>query len=390
MPARSLLHALACALVIGAASAAGAQSAPPRLAEGRVLRPSEGGGPRPVAGQWIVLHRVGSDRAAPIDSVRSASDGRFRFRYTPFGDPDALYFISAHYGGIAYFSPPLRADTVRGDDADVIVYDTTTDTTAVRVQGRHFVLSAPHGDRREIAEVFELENDGTRTLIARDTMVPLWSSRLPAGAESTSVAPGDVSSGAVLFRNGRAELYAPISPGVRQLVLTYMLPVKAFPLTMPVERPVSVLEVLLEEPRAAAEGARLAEVAPGVIEGRQFRRFLAQDVPANAVMRVTAPAPMVQSRDAMKTLAVVMVVLMLSALAVWQVKRRGRLEVRGLTSDVKLQTSNVERLVAELATMDARFERTEKTEAARAAYHAKRAELKGRIERALAAEKTPV
>ncbi len=355
-----------------------------------MLRPSEGGGPRPVAGQWIVLHRVGSDRAAPIDSVRSAADGRFRFRYTPFGDPDALYFISAHYGGIAYFSPPLRADTVRGDDADVIVYDTTTDTTVVRVQGRHFVLSAPRGDRREIAEVFELENDGTRTLIARDTTIPLWSSRLPEGAESTSVAPGDVSSGAVLFRGGRAELYAPISPGVRQLVLTYMLPVKAFPLAMPVERAVSVLEVLLEEPRALAEGARLTEVAPGVIEGRQFRRFLAQDVPVNAVMRVTAPEPVVQSRGAMKVLAIVMVAVMVAALAVWVTKRRGRLDVGGLTSDVTPRTSNVERLVAEIATLDMRFERSDKAAATRAEYQASRAALKARLARELASGDQPV
>jgi len=348
----------------------------------------KGGSPGPAAGQWIVLHRVGSDRAAPLDSARSGADGRFRFRYTPFGDPDALYFISAHYGGIAYFSPPLRADTVRGEDADVIVYDTTTDTAAVRVQGRHLVVSAPRGAKREIAEVFELENDGTRTVVARDTTSPLWFTHLPAEAESARVAPGDVSAAAVLFRRGRAELYAPVSPGVRQLVLTYLLPANALPLSVPMERAVSVLEVLLEEPRASAEGARLAEVAPGVVDGRQFRRFLAQDVPASAVMRVTAPAPVGQNRSAMQVLAIVMALVMLVAIGIWFSRRRA---TATRTPHAQRHTPSSERIVAELALLDARFERdATKSPEARVDYEAQRAELKGRIERALAAEKTPI
>src|SRR5437762_6347351 len=129
-----------CVLAEGLIAQTGA-----RVAEGRVVRPSKSGAPAPVAGQWVVLHRVGSDRSAPLDSTRSATDGRFRFRYRPFGAPDALYFVSARYAGIAYFSPPLRGNVVRGGDADVVVYDTTTDTTSLRLVGRHFVLSAPRG-----------------------------------------------------------------------------------------------------------------------------------------------------------------------------------------------------------------------------------------------------
>jgi hypothetical protein len=361
------------------------------------MRPSDGGDPVPVAGLWIVLHRVGSDRAAPVDSVRSARTGAFRFRYTPFGSPDALYFVSARYGGIAYFSPPLRADTIRGEDADIIVYDTTTDSAAIRVQGRHFVVSAPRGTTREVAEVFELENGGTRTVVARDSVTPLWSVALPRQADSASVAPGDVTAAAVAFRNGRAEVYAPVSPGVRQLVITYRLPADAMPLAVPVEHAVSVLEVLLEEPRASAEGARLAEVEPGVIDGRQFRRYLAQDVPPPAVMRISAPMPVEHNQSATKVLAGVIASAMLVGLGAWLVKRRGTSDVRtttygvdGGTSNVRRQTSDVERLVAELATLDLRFEKSSGTPEERTAYERSRAELKARIARMLAEEQAPV
>ena len=44
----------------------------------------------PVPAAWVVLHRVGPDRAGPLDSVRSDSRGRYAFRYTRTGSEDAI------------------------------------------------------------------------------------------------------------------------------------------------------------------------------------------------------------------------------------------------------------------------------------------------------------
>ena len=353
------------------------------------MRAAESGRPVPVAGEWIVLHRVGTDRAAPLDSLRSGRDGRFRFRYARSGDPQALYFVSARYEGIAYFSPPLRADTVRGEDADIIVYATTTDTSALRTQGRHLVLSAARGADREIAEVFELENSATRTIVAKDSTTPLWSIGLPDDARNPAVAPGDVTAAAVVFRGGRAQLYAPLSPGVRQLVITYRLPLSSTSVSVPVERDLAVLEVLLEEPRATVEGAGLREVPPAAIEDRQFHRFLAQDAPANAVVRVTLPAPVSRNSSALRILGVAVAVVMMSALVIWMLRRRRSTTGRASAAPLPAVPS-VELLIAELATLDARFERQRDPSAeTRAAYERDRASLKARIAGALAAENTP-
>ena len=349
------------------------------------MRPSESG-PVPVARQWVVLHRVGTDRAAPLDSIRSGADGRFRFRYTLSGDPQALYFVSARYDGIAYFSPPLRADTVRGEDADIIVYATTTDTSELRTQGRHFVVSSPRNGRREIAEIFEIENSGTQTIVAADTVRPLWSIGLPAQAESASVAPGDVTRAAVSFRGGRAEVYAPISPGMRQLVLTYLLPDDLTSVSIPVERTAGVLEVLLEEPRASVDGAGLQEVAPGNIEGREFHRYLAQDVAASAVFRVSMPAIASPNRGPMYALAALFGFAMLASLVVWFLRnRKPRAEGREPRAEGREAVSTSARLIAELATLDERFERTG-SDVDRGAYERERARLKGMIAHALAEE----
>jgi len=373
---------LACALcVIVAASVANAQVAEgARLVEGRVARPGKEQ-PVPVPDQWVVLHRVGSDRAGPVDSTKTGADGRFRIRYRASGVPDALYFVSARYSGIAYFSPPLRTGNVRGGDGDIIVYPTTSDTAALHVQGHHIVVSAARGRRREIAEVFELDNDGTSTIVARDSVTPLWSTSLPREADSVSVSQGDIGAGAVALRKGRADVYAPISPGVRQLVLTYLLPADAFPVSWPLQRATSVLEVLAEDPRARVEGARLTEVASAAIEGRPFRRFLARDVASNAVVRIDAPKPGGTNRSALRVLAFVIAAVMLGALALWRM--RGR---RGAPAVMRIRSED---LIAELATLDARFERNPSADAsARAEYERDRADLKARIASALAEEQT--
>jgi hypothetical protein len=377
-------------LAVGAAEAHAQGQAAGRafIAEGRVSRPAEGGRPTPVRGQWVVLHRVGSDRAAPLDSVRSRADGSFRFRYRPFGARDALYFVSATYNGIAYFSPPLRSDSVSGGDADVLVFDTTTDTSTLRLQGRHFVLGAPRGKQREVVEVFEIENEGVRTVVARDSTAAIWSIALPQAATGAAVSQGDISAGAVNIVSGRAEIFAPISPGVRQLVLTYSVATDAFPFSHPLGRATSVLEVLLEEPRAHVDGAQLREVASATIESRVFRRFLAQDVPASAAIRVSAPAPAAQNPAAMRVLAVVLALGMLGAFGVWALRRRNRQPV-----GVMRPASQADLLIAQLATLDASFERQQMTAgdatAARQDYERERARLKERIAAALDPGNTP-
>jgi hypothetical protein len=354
-----------------------------RIAEGKVQRPGDKG-PVAVSGAWVVLHRVGTDRSAPLDSVRAGANGSFGFRYRASGAPDAIYFVSTMYRGIAYFSSPLRDRTVRGGDADLLVYDTTTATTTLHVTGMHVVISAPRNGRREIAQIFEIENDGTRTVVPRDSTRPHWAAIMPPDAESLAVAPGDLSEGAVAFRGGRAEVFAPISPGVRQLVVTYRLPASAFPLSLPLERPVAVLEVLLEEPRSVVNGAGLSESAAVEIDGRQFRRFLARNVGPPGVMTIKAQPPSSGNSTALLIVVVTLAVAASVAFAVWYSRRPAR------PSSTGVRASQSDMLLAELASLDARYAKNAGASAAeREQYERQRADLKERVARALAGKSSP-
>lgn len=363
---------------------------PARHVEGRVVR-----GTRarqiPVTGQWVVLHRVGPDHAGPIDSVRTAAGGRYAMAYRASGDTSAIYFASTSYDGVAYFTPPLRAVRASGDDTQIVVFDTTSGPVPLKIGGRHLVVGAARPDaRRPIGEVYDLENDTTVTVVARDNASPLWTTRVPPGATSFQVnAGGTIAASAMTLSGTTVGLFAPVSPGIRQVAFTYDLPASAFPLSVPVERPTGILEVMVEDPSARVQGPHLREVAPVNAEGRIFRRFLAQDVGAEAVVRIDLPRAVGPGRERVYLgVGAIIVAAMLAALFV--ASRRSRRFPLPPTSPVAAELRESHVLAQRIAELDADFERIaalERDDGKRSSYEERRAELKRRLADALASER---
>ena len=334
---------------------------------------------RGVAGTWVVLHRVGADRAGPVDSARTVRDGGFSIRYTPSGSPDAVYFVSATHDGIAYFSSPLDTERLV-DDAELAVFDTTSAPVPIHVRGHHIVVTAPgDDDRREVVEVFELANDSTLTRVAAGD-VPVWTSALPDGATDVRIGQGDLSEDAIRTDSGRVRVYAPLAPGLKQLSYAYRMKAGAFPLMRPVEGRGGVLEVLLEEPNATATAPGLSRVDPVTVESRTFNRYLAQEVPqGGGVVRIDVAGSLRGMRRVwiiaiVASIAAAMLVLLLRTI------QRSSRAVRVPSSAEPV----VERLAREIAELDARVERAPSmADADRDAYAQRRAALKRELAIAL-------
>ena len=246
----------------------------------------------PVAGVWTMLHRVGPDSAGPLDSALSDSRGRYTYRYTRRGSPDAVYFVSATHHGVTYFTVPLAFSNVSGDPAEIVVFDTTSRRVPITIRGRHMVIAAANASgMRPVTEVFELSNDTTLTLVSPDpSSPPTFTALLPRNARDAKVDQGDFGAEAVSFADGRVRVVAPLPPGVKQLAYSYLLPAGEFPLSVPAEEPIDVYEILIEEPRGQVSGAKLTEEKAVTADGRTFRRFLAQEVPRNSVAVITIPS----------------------------------------------------------------------------------------------------
>jgi hypothetical protein len=246
----------------------------------------------PVPNEWVTLHRVGPDTAGPMDSIRTDAAGRFAFTYHPHGAPDAVYFVSASYDGIAYLSAPLSRGLVDGADGEITVFDTTSQPLSLRVRGRHLIVAAPGANgERPAVEVFELSNDTSVTLISPTAAGdrPTWRTTVPPSAVDVRVGQGDIAPDAVTVLRGKLEVFAPFAPGLKQFSFSYRLPSSTFPLTRALDEGASVFEILVEEPGARVDGPRLREVDPVAVEGRTFRRYLGQGMPAGAVVRISVP-----------------------------------------------------------------------------------------------------
>jgi hypothetical protein len=371
----------------------------PRLVEGRIVRGTRAG-PEPVANQWVILHRVGPDHAGPLDSIRTTARGDYRIRYHTSGDSTALYFVSTSYGGVAYFTAPLRAPVVTGDDGMITVFDTTSGPVAIKIGGRHLIVGAPLANgRRPVGEVYDLQNDSTVTAVPRDTLSPVWTAHLPAAAQAFQLnTNGELPPGAIARHGSVVGLFVPVSPGIRQVAFTYELPADAFPLAVPIERATGVLEILVQEPSAHLAGTKLREMAPVMADGRPFRRFLSQDVPANAVITVDMPKIIGAEREKVYVGVGVAVLVTMAAALLFAARRSVPRRLlaragRGAPSAVNAASaasSPADELLRAIADLDAMHERNPLPDAdALAAYESQRASLKAQLRDVLAARERP-
>ncbi len=332
----------------------------------------------PVGDVWVTIHRVGSDSAGPIDSMRTAADGRFRFRYTRTGKTDAVYFVSASYDGIAYFSRPLAAGRTTGDDAAIVVFDTTSIHFPLAIKGRHIIVSSPSvNGTREIVEAYEIANESDQTLISPDDAHPTFTAPTPPGVTKIQVGESDVSPDAITSVNGRVHVTAPFAPGLKQLSFSYVVPQSSFPMHLPVEDSTTVLEVLLEEPRAEARGATIKPQQPATIERRMFQRYLGADAPKGSSIEVRVPVIVAAENVRVYwQIAGALAVLMAAGLGAWWARARSRGGARVAVAR-SAAPSETETLARAIASLDAEFEREEvKDPSARAAYEQRRGELK--------------
>ena len=374
-----------------------------RSVDGRVVRPvparasaagtksTDSVGLADVPNVMVTLHRVGKGgQGAPLDSMRTNGQGQYHFAYNAPDTLEAIYFTSVTFGGIAYFTAPLRSAKAPEHDGEITVFDTTSRAVPLTVAGRHMIVSAADtiANERTVVEVFELSNDSTLTLISAGSgkaAKPTWEVVVPPDARKFKAGEGgDISPDAVTFENGHVSLFAPMAPGVKQLSFSYHIPTKSFPLTLTVDHGATVMEVLLEEALGTATGAGLVVADPVNLENRNFRRFLAQNVTDGATINLVLPSGPSVGRNLyiaalLGTIGVLMLFILLRAM-----QRRQPITYGGPVISVRApEVPLADRLAREIADLDATFSRTENpNDALRTAYESRRAELKD----ALAAE----
>lgn len=345
---------------------------------GRVLRIGAGD-TLPVPAIAVVLHKVGARVQGPVDTVRTGPTGRFGFRFT--ADTTAAYLLSARYGGIEYFSQPVATNPVRPDTGVVVIVADTSSTAPVGVRQRTLLIGGPdQSGTRTVLDWFVIGNAGDVTRVAADTVRAVWGTRLPVEAQNVELADNRMSQFSpevLVFRGDSALIFAPLSPGDKELMLQYRIPGTLRRFTVPAERITDSVFVLLEEPggRVATPGFSAADSQ--MLDGRPFRRWAGR-VAQPSDLEIVLPSPWLSQGQLLAALVAAFAAAF--ALVAWLVSRRRRPALAAATdTDPAYLTDLVARL-------DQRFlVRQAETPAAEwSGYREERARLLARLERALA------
>ena len=288
---------------------------------GRVLR--GGRDTVPLSNAVVVLHRMASASAGPIDSVRSDARGRYRLALR---NPDSTsgYVVSVWYDSIAYFSLPLNVVSRPAVHVeDILTFPASRTGPPLRLARRLATISTATADgSREVLEILELENPGQATRITDDTLVPTWSGRLPGRTGQYRAGQGDVSPEAMRFRNDSVLIYAPIPPGLaKQLSFDYTLAAGARTFVMPIDQPTVEVNLLVEDTVALVIAPKLESFGVKEIEGRRFAAYRAGPLAAGERVEIRLPPGKFRAQALLPYVIALVAAGMLVAL-VWALRRR--------------------------------------------------------------------
>ncbi|MGH7657384.1 MAG: hypothetical protein ACREL6_04050, partial [Gemmatimonadales bacterium] len=264
------------------------------------------------------------------------------------------------------------------DTLVTIVVSDTSSTAPIVVASRHIVFRSPDADgSRQALDLIVLQNPGTVTRVAPDTLSASWSITLPAGVAAATPGDNDFSPDAIVIRNDSVLVSAPIAPGEKQVAVQYVVPPELSPLRVSIPEAYGSLTVLAEESGLEVEGAGLAPADTQAIAGTAFHRWMGSPEPGGEVS-IAFPSGS-GGTGAPAWVLPALVLLVGAGLAVAIVRVRSP---RGGFQDAPTP----ENLVEALARLDARYQgrRGKIPPGEWDRYQTERARLRGELDRQLA------
>ena len=338
----------------------------------------------PEAGARVVLHRVGRDLQGPLDSTRTGAGGRFRFRFVP--DTTAVYIVSARHSDIEYFSSPVHTNRDRPDTALVLVVSDTSSEVRIEAVSRQVVIGKARADgARDVVDLISLENLSVQTRIPGDQQRPTWLMPLDPSAVGFDIGASDFSPEAVFHRDGTVEVFGPIPPGTKELLLRYVLPPGTERWPIAVADTVRDLSILIEDGALRVVGPALEAPGPQVIGGRSFRTWRARPTAADTIIIVLPAGPPAGGTMALVALVGGLALVLVAAVVAYYRRSTARAPSSGGGED------SAEVLVRRLALLDTRYAGREAEVGLEewAQYQQRRRLLKRQLERALATGAPP-
>ncbi|HEX6796775.1 MAG TPA: hypothetical protein VF116_03555 [Ktedonobacterales bacterium] len=303
----SLLAALALALglVIALAVSAPMSHAAPRAAtdpagsiNGIVTNGTHNGAP--AAGQQVTLRAIVLDRPHDAGTITTDAQGRFAFGNLDTSGETTYEVYTRHQGGF-FISAPVSfgGSAAASQTANLAIYDTTSDMSALRVSSLALLISPVNKDKGliPVGAFYTFANTGTRAITGSLTAPASGSMpqgilrfALPTSASDLTLGAGFADAQTVQISTGFAAT-ATILPGTSSFAFAYNLPYTGTSATLPVSTlyPTDRVTVLAPSAyRLTAPG--FATDTPITANGQQFQQLHVDNLATGAAKQVTLGA----------------------------------------------------------------------------------------------------
>ena len=246
------------------------------VARGKVVNGT--GGAASPAGLEVNLHGFdmigGNLNLAVTLTTTTRADGAFQFEAAPY-KAGRQFLLTTKYGGVTYSSDVAAFDA--GQEAlelPLRVYETTSDTAALRVDRFHMFLEFDGSDRVTIGQLYILSNLGDRTIAAGEGG-KTFELALPSGAENVSVKDEIEGQDYFLTPEGLGDTL-PIAPGAgaAQLLVSYSLPYgDKLDFAQKMLYPVEAANLLVADVAVKVSGEQLEFQGRQEFQGTEFQNF---------------------------------------------------------------------------------------------------------------------
>jgi len=310
------------------------------------------------------------------------AEGSFTFTGVPLS-PERIYFVSADYLGLSYFSEFINST---GDETEfaqpITVYETTSDTDKLAVEKLTLVFEFSEAGRVRVIEQVVISNIGDRAVTPAEDGSPVLHFSLPAASTNLVFQEGALGERYVAQEGGFGDLRA-VLPGQNdyQLLFAYDLPYgNSVRFSLPLDLPTRSVIALVPESEVRFDSADFQPAGLQDVQGSNYQAYVSTgDFSAGdeVDVHVVGSNPMGGS-GFVDLIQDDRVLIGLSALTAavgvaWLWLRR-----------TQTQAATAEQLMDEIIKLDERYEKGRVTERV---YDLRRAELKKQLGAALKKKK---
>ncbi len=291
----------------------------------------------PVAGIDVTLSKFADQTGTNSEDTTTTTDADGSFRFDGLDTSDGLaYAVSTRYLDVLYSTSMILLSAEAEQQADLIVYETTTDQSAISIPTRGLIVSGidPETGLLAITDAYTIEVDGNLTVVEG---ADGYSLRFPVPLTVDEITPRPgFDFGTARIEESSVLVTTPLKPGQTNAGLDYEFRYTGSTVDVPVEfgYPTGALQILIptslrdSEVVVDAVDAPLLDGGTVSINDRDYHVWSASGLEPGATLSLTfsgLPEPPTSNRLSTVEPAILagLALLAASALTGWVVVSRG-------------------------------------------------------------------